>query len=118
MLRRRGSAAILFCMAFTSVNPASDMLPTMRRLIHAAAEERLDAMRDNLAFLMARTGHDAVAIQALTGISAGTVRNFLRGTDSSVRNVLVMAQALGVSLADVERPPSEFQRLLEDRGVV
>ena len=67
---------------------------------------------------MRRTGHDAAAIQALTGLSAGTVRNFLKGTDSSVRNVLVIAQALGVSLADVERPPDEFRRLLEDRGIV
>ncbi len=105
-------------MTFTSAKPASDMLPTMRRLIHAAAEERLNAIRENLELVMTSTGHDPVAIQALTGISAGTVRNFLKGTDSSLRNVLVMAQALGVSLADVERPPDEFRRLLADRGIV
>ena len=118
MLPRGWVFPILKCVTFSSVSPASDMLPTMRRLILAAADERLDAIRDNLELLMARTGHDAVAIQALTGISAGTVRNFLKGTDSSVRNVLVIAQALGVSLADVERPPAEFRRLLADRGIV
>ncbi len=97
-------------------DPATtDLLPNIRRLTQAAADERGIACRENLRTLMTRTGHDAVAIQALTGLSAGTVRNFLRGTDLSLGNVLLMALALGVTLGDLERSPNEFRRLLEVR---
>jgi hypothetical protein len=95
----------------------TELLPNIRRLIQAAADERRESCRENLRTLMNRTGHDSVAIQALTGLSAGTVRNFLRGTDSSLGNVLLIALALGVSLGDIERPPAEFRRLLDDRGI-
>jgi hypothetical protein len=97
-------------------NP-TELLPNLRRLIHSAAEERRIACRENLRTLMVRTGHDAVTIQALTGLSAGTVRNFLRGTDSSVGNVLLIALALGVTLGDIERPPAEFRRLIDSRDI-
>jgi hypothetical protein len=50
-------------------------------------------------------------------LSAGTVRNFLRGTDSSLGNVLRMAMALGVTLGDIERPPAEFGRLIDGRDI-
>ena len=95
----------------------TELLPNIRRLVQAAADERGGACRDNLRTLMNRTGHDAVTIQALTGLSAGTVRNFLRGTDSSLGNVLLIALALGVTLGDIERPLDEFRRLLDARQI-
>lgn len=91
------------------------LLPGMRRLVRASADERLGWMRDNLQALMTATDHDAVAIHALSGVSPGTVRNFLRGTDSSLGNVMLIALALGVTLGDLERPPEEFQVLLDHR---
>ena len=92
------------------------LVPGVKRLIRADAAERLGWMRDNLGWLMLTTDHDAAAIYALTGVSAGTVRNFLRGTDSSLGNVLLMSLALGVSLSDLERPPSEFKRQLAEQS--
>ena len=96
---------------------STELLPNIRRLIQAGADERLESCRENLRTLMSRTGHDSVTIQALTGLSAGTVRNFLRGTDSSLGNVLRIALALGVTLGDIERPPVEFGRLIDDRDI-
>lgn len=91
------------------------LLPGVRRLIRASADERMGWMRDNLQALMRATDHDAVAIQALSGVSPGTVRNFLRGTDSAIGNVVLICLALGVSLGDLERPPDEFRELLAQR---
>lgn len=95
----------------------TELLPNIRRLIQAGADERRQSCRENLRTLMTRTGHDSVTIQALTGLSAGTVRNFLRGTDSSLGNVLRIAMALGVTLGDIERPPAEFRRLMDGRDI-
>lgn len=91
------------------------LLPGMRRLVRASADERMGWLRDNLQTLMTATDHDAVAVQALSGVSPGTVRNFLRGTDSSIGNVMLMALALGVSVGDLERPPEEFRALMAQR---
>ena len=91
------------------------LAPGLRRLIRAGAHERLGWIRDNLQYAMDATDHDAALIHALAGVSAGTVRNFLRGTDSSLGNVLLIAEALGISLGDLERPPYEFRELLRQR---
>ena len=93
------------------------LLPGIRRIIDATAAERADWIRANLRELMRRTDHDATAVRALTGVSPGTVRNFLRGTDSSLGNVLRMGIALGVTVGDLERPPEEFAELLRSRGI-
>jgi hypothetical protein len=45
----------------------------------------------------------------------GTVKGFLDRTDSSIKNVLLIAVALGFTLADLERPPAEFAALLQRR---
>jgi hypothetical protein len=87
----------------------------MRDLVAAGADERVQWIRANRASLMRETRRDPVGISALSGVSATTVRAFLADTDSSVTNVLKMAIALGVSLADLERPPAAFAELIEER---
>ena len=95
--------------------PTTELLASVRGLIRSSAGDRMMNIRENLHTIMRRTDHDAMAIQALTGLSAGTVRNFLQGTDSSIGNVLLIALALGVTLGDLERSPVEFGRLLDER---
>ena len=85
------------------------LLDSVRTLVASGAEERAAWIRRNLRSLMTASGYDAVAISALSGVSATTVRAFVSGTDSSVTNVLRMAIALGVSLADLEQPPDIFE---------
>ena len=100
------------------VQPARiELLSGIRRLVRAAAAERTAWIRANLRELMVRTDHDAGAVGAMAGVSTGTVRNFLRGTDSSLENVLRMCHSLGVTLGDLERPPHEFAELLRAREI-
>lgn len=93
----------------------TDLLDRMRDLVAAGAEERVGWIRANLRSLMRATRRDPGGISALSGVSATTVRAFLADTDSSVTNVLKMAIALGVSLADLERPPAAFAALMDER---
>src|SRR3954468_10360150 len=92
------------------------LVSEVRRLIDTAAAERLTWVRGNTKAAMAASGQDAVTISALTGVATGTVKGFLDRTDSSIKNVLLIAVALGLTLADLERPPAEFAGLLEKRG--
>jgi hypothetical protein len=94
-----------------------ELLSGIRRLVRVAAEERAGWIRTNLRELMVRTDHDAAAVGAMSGVSTGTVRNFLRGTDSSLENVLRMSHALGITLGDLERPPKEFAELMRTRDI-
>jgi hypothetical protein len=87
----------------------------VRRLIDTAAVERLGWIRSNARAAMAASGQDAVTISALTGVAVGTVKGFLEQTDTSIKNVMLIAVALGLSLADLERPPEEFTALLRQR---
>ncbi|MCU1460100.1 MAG: hypothetical protein JWO37_175 [Acidimicrobiales bacterium] len=87
----------------------------VRRLVDTAAVERLGWIRANARAAIEATGQDAVTISAFTGVSVGTVKGFLDQTDTSIKNVLLIALALGLSLTDLERPPAEFARLLRDR---
>ena len=48
-------------------------------------------------------------MSALTGLAPGTVRGFLNGRPSSIDNVLVIAQATGYTLAELDQPPDEFR---------
>jgi hypothetical protein len=99
----------------TRLAPTTELLASVRSLIRTSADDRIATIRDNLRAVMRHTDHDPVAIQALTGLSAGTVRNFLSGTDSSIGNVVLIALALGVTLGDLERSPLEFGRMLSER---
>jgi hypothetical protein len=91
------------------------LLDTVRSLVAAGAEERTEWIRANIRKLMRDTARDAIGISALSGVSATTVRAFLNDTDSSITNVLKIALTLGVSLADLERPPDAFATLLSER---
>jgi hypothetical protein len=43
------------------------------------------------------------------------VKGFLDRTDSSIKNVLLIAVALGLTLSELERPPENFAELLRTR---
>lgn len=91
------------------------LVTEVRRLIETGATDRLRWIRANTRTAMAATGQDAVTISALTGVAVGTVRGFLGHTDTSIKNVLMIAVALGLSVADLEQPPGEFADLLASR---
>src|SRR3954468_21203169 len=91
------------------------LVSDVRRLIDTAAAERLSWVRGNTKVAMEATGQDAVTISALTGVAMGTVKGFLDRTDSSIKNVLLIACALGLTLAALERTPAEFAELLKKR---
>ncbi len=91
------------------------LVSEVRRLIDSGAAERLRWIRANTRAAMAATGQDAVTISALTGVAVGTVKGFLGSTDTSIKNVLMIAVALGLTVADLERPPAEFAQLLAGR---
>lgn len=91
------------------------LVTEVRRLIDTAANERLRWIRANARTAMADSRQDAVTISALTGIAVGTVKGFLEHRDTSIKNVVPIAVALGFSLGDLERPPQEFAELLQRR---
>jgi hypothetical protein len=91
------------------------LVSEVRRLIVTGAAERLRWIRSNTRAAMVASGQDAVTISALTGVAVGTVRGFLGNTDTSIKNVLMIAVALGLTVADLERTPEEFGELLASR---
>src|SRR3954469_18137700 len=91
------------------------LVTEIRKLIDTGAVERLGWIRTNTRTAMAATGQDAVTLSALTGVAVGTVRGFLEHTDTSIKNVLLIAMALGLTLADLERDADEFAVLLRER---
>ena len=92
------------------------LVSEVRRLIDTGAAERLRWIRANTRVAMAAMGQDAVTISALTGVAVGTVKGFVGSTDTSIKNVLLIAVALGLTVADLERPPVEFAELLAGRN--
>jgi len=91
------------------------LISEVRRLIDTGAADRLRWIRANTRAAMAATGQDAVTISALTGVAVGTVKGFVGDTDTSIKNVLLIAVALGFTVADLERPPWEFAELVASR---
>jgi hypothetical protein len=91
------------------------LVTDVRRLIDTASNERLRWIRANARTATADSRQDAVTISALTGIAVGTVKGFLEHRDTSIKNVVLIAVALGLSLGDLERPPHEFAELLQRR---
>jgi hypothetical protein len=87
----------------------------VRRLIETAAIERLGWIRANARTAMEASRQDAVTISALTGIAVGTVKGFLEQRDTSITNVVLIAVALGLSVADLERAPADFAAILSRR---
>jgi PAS domain S-box-containing protein len=86
-----------------------DLVQDVRRLHHAGAEDHGHWLRENFRHALTVRRQDAVAVSALTGLAPGTVRGFLNGRPSSINNVLLMAEAVGFTVADLDRPPEEFR---------
>lgn len=86
-----------------------DLVHDVRRLHQAGAEDHGRWLRDNLRHGLSVRRQDAVAVSALTGLAPGTVRGFLNGRPSSIHNVLLMAEAVGYTLAELDRPPEVFR---------
>lgn len=86
-----------------------DLVHDVRRLLEAGAQDHGQWLRENLQFALAARRQDAIAVSALTGLAPGTVRGFLRGRPSSIDNVVLMAEAVGCSLASLDQPPDEFR---------
>lgn len=93
-----------------------DLVEDVRALLQRGAADHGQWLRDNLRHALIARKQDAVAISALTGVAPGTVRGFLNGRPSSIHNVLLMAEATGYTLADLDRPPDEFRRRVDARG--
>src|SRR5687767_4180238 len=91
------------------------LVTEVRRLIDTAANERLSWIRANARAAMVETRQDAVTISALTGIAVGTVRGFLDHRETSIKNVLLIAVALGLGIGDLEQSPDRFLALLHRR---
>ena len=89
-----------------------NLVHDVRRLLRSGAEDHGRWIRDNVRQAITARRQDAVSISALTGLAPGTVRGFLNGRPSSIDNVLVIAQATGYTLAELDQPPDEFRHRL------
>jgi PAS domain S-box-containing protein len=87
----------------------------VRRLLQSGAEVHGEWIRENLRNVLVLHRQDAVAVSALTGLAPGTVRGFMNGRPSSINNVLLMAEAAGYTLAELDRSPEEFRRHMHAR---
>lgn len=92
-----------------------DLVQDVRRLHQAGAEDHGQWLRENLRHALTVRRGDAIAVSALTGIAPGTVRNFLSGRSSSIDNVLLMTEAVGYTLAELDRTPEEFRSYADAR---
>jgi PAS domain S-box-containing protein len=91
-----------------------DLVHDVRRLLKGGAEDHAKWLRENIRHALVTRRQDAVAVSALTGLAPGTVRGFLNGRPSSIHNVLLIAEAVGYTLADLDQVPDEFRRLTDD----
>ena len=92
-----------------------DLVQDVRRLLQAGADDHGTWLRDNLRDALAARRQDVVAVSALTGLAPGTVRGFLNGRPSSINNVLLIAEAVGYTLAELDRPPEQFREYANAR---
>jgi PAS domain S-box-containing protein len=92
-----------------------DLVRDVRRLLQSGAQDHGRWLRDNIRHALGVRREDPVAVSALTGLSVGTVRGFLKGRPSSVDNVLLIAEAVGFTLGELDRPPEEFRKHVDAR---
>jgi len=92
-----------------------DLVQDVRRLHQSGAEDHGRWLRENLRHALTVRREDAVAVSALTGLAPGTVRGFLNGRPSSINNVLLMAEAVGYTLAELDRSPEDFRIYVQAR---
>jgi PAS domain S-box-containing protein len=92
------------------------LVQDVRRLLRGGAEDHGRWIRENVRHALSVRREDPGAISALTGLAPGTVRGFLNGRPSSIDNVLLIAEAVGLTLAKLDRPPEQFRQALGDGG--
>jgi PAS domain S-box-containing protein len=93
-----------------------DLVQEVRRLLQSGARDHGGWIRENLRHALVARREDPIAVSALTGLAVGTVRGFLKGRPSSLDNVLLMAEAVGYALAELDHPPDEFRKHVDTRG--
>jgi PAS domain S-box-containing protein len=93
-----------------------DLVHDVRRLLLAGAKDHGQWIRANVRHALAARRDDPGAIAALTGLAPGTVRGFLNGRPSSLDNVLLMAGAVGYTLAELDQPPDQFRMHVDGRA--
>jgi PAS domain S-box-containing protein len=94
-----------------------DLVGDVRALLQRGAEDHWARLRANVRHAMTARRQDVVAISALTGLASGTVRGFLQGRPSSIRNVLLIAESVGYTLAELDQPPDLFRQRASQSGV-
>lgn len=92
-----------------------DLVHDVRRLLQSGAKDHGLWVRENIRHALVVRREDPVAVSALTGLSVGTVRGFLRGRPSSIDNVLLIAESVGYTLGELDRPPDEFRKHVDRR---
>lgn len=92
-----------------------DLVHDVRRLLQSGAQDHGLWVRENIRHALVVRREDPVAVSALTGLSVGTVRGFLSGRPSSVDNVLLIAEAVGYTLGELDRPPDRFRKHVDTR---
>ncbi len=93
-----------------------DLVADVRRLLQSGAADHGAWIRENVRHALRARRQDAGAVAALTGLAPGTVRGFLNGRPSSIDNVLLIAEAIGHTLATLDQPPAQFRQSLDDRS--
>ena len=91
-----------------------DLVQDVRRLLQGGAADHGSWIRENVRYALRVRREDPGAVSALTGLAPGTVRGFLNGRPSSIDNVLLIAEAVGYTLAKLDRPPEQFRQYVED----
>ncbi len=94
---------------------SGELVHDVRRMLQSGAEDHGAWLRENIRYALVARREDTVAVSALTGMSPGTVRGYLNGRPSSINNVLLMAEAVGYTLAELDRPPEDFRAYVEGR---
>jgi hypothetical protein len=91
-----------------------DLVADVRRLLRSGAADHGMWIRENVRHALRIRRQDPGAIAALTGLAPGTVRGFLNGRPSSIDNVLLIAEAVGYTLAKLDQPPEQFRQSIDD----
>lgn len=94
-----------------------DLVDDVRRLLERGADDHWGWLRENVRHALSSRRQDVVAVSALTGLAPGTVRGFLNGRPSSIRNVLLIAEAVGYTLAELDQSPDEFRQRATQPGI-
>src|SRR5688500_5380566 len=89
---------------------SGELVQDVRRLVQHGAAVRGEWLRKNIQHALRARREDPAAVSTLTGLAPGTVSGFLGGRSSSIDNVLLIAEAVGYPLAELDQPPEEFQQ--------